>query len=320
MPFQFDYPVYIIMNERTCAAFKGNDESGHPQIILAIFTEELFAERYKEVARASGTVRLISNDEELLRIIEELRGATMIAFDPIAGPGGYSKWAVKRDVFLGYLKTGEYQFEVSGLLPGMVGAHQAPSPEAQARPQISVSFSVSCMALMQQFGITEEEVVATVNDRHRGLADDKATRLAAVHWFDESRIIFVDATITERVGDERNFWINSVAATIAIVLRSELPNGTIDRSMDMGTILAIVAESFGLPLRCHPDEPYSTLYTGPAILRGGKPSAINIKHPGGQLELIVGGSVRPAENYAELFWVLHVEKYREWCSNLKRPS
>jgi hypothetical protein len=55
---------------------------------------------------------------------------------------------------------------------------------------------------------------------------------------------------------------------LVLALKPDLPAGRISRESDIEESLALVAESFGVPVRCHPDEPWSTLYSGRF---GGKP-------------------------------------------------
>ncbi|HZN68588.1 MAG TPA: hypothetical protein VFB66_25125 [Tepidisphaeraceae bacterium] len=61
--------------------------------------------------------------------------------------------------------------------------------------------------IMESLAIPEYRVIETVNDRHRGLADEGATRLVAAHWFSDGQIVYVDSTVSKRrveiVGQER---------------------------------------------------------------------------------------------------------------------
>ena len=50
---------------------------------------------------------------------------------------------------------------------------------------------------------------------------------------------------------------------LVLAFTPDLPAGRITREHDLDSLLALVAESFGVPMRGHPDEPFSTLYSGP---------------------------------------------------------
>jgi hypothetical protein len=166
--------------------------------------------------------------------------------------------------------------------------------------------------------VSDELAQTAVNNRHRGLADHGVTRVAAVHWLDEQRIIFVDTQITKRQieAENKRFKVEEVKANVAIELRPELPAGAIGRDMDMESILAIIAESFGQPLRCHPEAPYSTLYSGPCAFGQNNAVGIEIKQPSGDGSIVaigVTGSFSPDRQWADLVWAFNADRYRKWA-------
>jgi hypothetical protein len=173
---------------------------------------------------------------------------------------------------------------------------------------IQVVISPPCRALMDDLGISESDAVATFNNRDQGLVDEGVSRIAAVRWFGSDRIVMVDGPIADRHWDDsrKAIRIEKVTATLVIELRSKLPAGTFDQSIDMETILAIVAESFGVPVSCHPDEPPSTLYAGPW---DGKPPSFRTKP---ERTYVLCGSFDPDARYCEMVYAFDVRRYLEW--------
>lgn len=57
--------------------------------------------------------------------------------------------------------------------------------------------------------------------------------------------------------------VEEMAPLLVLLLKPDLPVGRITRDHGIECLLALVAESFGVPVRCHPDEPLNTLYSGP---------------------------------------------------------
>lgn len=178
---------------------------------------------------------------------------------------------------------------------------------------IEVTISPSCREIMEEFGVTEEEVKLTVNTRDRGMADRGCTRLAAIHWFSEDRAVFVDTIISERSiegeGSNRKVRFIRVDAHLAIELRAEIKKD----SPPMENMLAVIAESFGVPVRCHPDSPYSTLYSGPCLFRANGGIDFDLYgdlDPG--IDIGICGSFQPDDNWVDFAWVFNLAKYRKW--------
>ncbi len=120
---------------------------------------------------------------------------------------------------------------------------------------IDVIVSSQCQEIMDLLEIDRDVVVTTVNERHRGLVDPDLTRIAAVHWFSDTRIVFADTVVTDRDIDKSNsrVYFRKVTAHIVLEFCPELPAGPINREMRMEEILEVIAASFG--------EPLSTKYT-----------------------------------------------------------
>jgi len=77
--------------------------------------------------------------------------------------------------------------------------------------------------------------------------------------------------------------------------------------MEMRKILPVVAESFGIPVTCHPDEPAEKLYGG--RWDGQTISAVATQDP---LDFLVIGTFSPEERVAEWVWAFNLTRYRDW--------
>ncbi len=177
---------------------------------------------------------------------------------------------------------------------------------------IDVSYSKGCAQLMRLLELSPELAVCTVNEKDVVFIDSRRSRLVACRWFSEETVILVDAVVEQKSEkqDDEDAGIGEVAAQLVLELRPELPAGRIGREMDMEEILAVVAQSFGLPIRCATDEPYSTLYTG-----GGELETVSVQAEPRATDFCVIGTYR-SDNYCELVWAFDVKRYREWFSTL----
>jgi hypothetical protein len=178
---------------------------------------------------------------------------------------------------------------------------------------IEVDFSNDSKDLMREFGFSEEEVAATVNNRHCALLDHGYTRLIAIQWADDDRIMFIDARITHKTPEPANNRVKIDAVEIGIPLRL-LPNlsrGTIEKNMEMEQVMGLISESFGILVRCNDLAPWSTLYAGPCDFEGRQP-IIRVFSPVDHNAYILQGSFQPRENRATLVWCFDKNRYREW--------
>jgi hypothetical protein len=184
---------------------------------------------------------------------------------------------------------------------------------------IDVVLDPNCEALVRRLGLSPERIGTTVNQRDVGVADDNFTRMVTLKEFPDGQILMVDAdiirkaeaavpgTVTPDGECEIVTQVQQVKACLAIDLRRVLPAGPFGRSTDMETVLALVAESFGYPVRCHPDEPLSTLYGGPW---DGKDVQVERVGPGETVAL--RGTFSAAELNCELVYALNLDKYLRW--------
>ncbi len=162
---------------------------------------------------------------------------------------------------------------------------------------------------MEATGLSAERVVAAVDDHRRVVTDSQWTRIIVCHWLTGALPVFVDGEITKArwgYGSGR-MQPEEITAQAAIVLRRELPAGTITREMDSEHVLALVAESFGYPLTCDPDEPFSTLYCGPGE------RATAVVHAGCiPVEFWLLGSFHRQQRHCEFVWAFRPDRYRSW--------
>ncbi len=173
---------------------------------------------------------------------------------------------------------------------------------------IEVTISPLCQKIMDLLEIDRAMLVTTVNERHRGLVNPGVTRIAAVHWFSDTQIIFADTFITNRDIDKsiNRVYIREVTAHVVLDLQADLPGGSIDREMRMEEILEVIAASFGEPVTCHPQHKAMTLYSGPW---NGTTIIVNVE---GEATIGVCGSFSSEECSADRVWAFNLERYREW--------
>lgn len=173
--------------------------------------------------------------------------------------------------------------------------------------KIRVEFTASCRALMDKVQLSPELAGAAINHRHQELMDRRGTRLVACHWLSDDRVILVDGEVTEPAFPPSTRQIEEVIAQVVLGLRPTLPAGQLTCEMDAEYVLAIVAESFGIPLACDPDEPLSTLYSGPGVKDRVVVYSGCIPPPFWLL-----GSFDAEESHCEYVWAFRPDRYQNW--------
>ena len=174
---------------------------------------------------------------------------------------------------------------------------------------IRVRFTPQCQSLLDTGRLPADLAIATVNARQRIAGDSKGTRFVACRWLCDDRIILVDSEVTALgadPADARN-RIEEVTAQVALALRPQMPAGPIDRGADAETILAVAAESFGYPLTCDANEPFSTLYSGP-----GSRQTVVVHSGCIPAEYWLIGSFDAASGHSELVWAFRPDRYWKW--------
>ncbi|MEX0613623.1 MAG: hypothetical protein WD229_16010, partial [Pirellulales bacterium] len=101
--FDFDwvYPVLVLdQGNGVFAGINAHSPTGEPLVALAIFTEEVLAERFRETVPAEGQLRAVSTDQELLGIVKSLdRSVDAVVFDTSGRAGRISKFPCRRAAF-----------------------------------------------------------------------------------------------------------------------------------------------------------------------------------------------------------------------------
>ncbi len=166
-------------------------------------------------------------------------------------------------------------------------------------------------SLMQFAGISVREAENTLNNRHRGLADDGLTRIIAAHWVTDHRIIFLDGTVTQLVANNEDGQVKlkDVTANLVLLLEPHLPSGLITRDMKMVDILVKVADAFGHPITASLDRPYTKLYSNKW---DGK--EISFFEPVPEAAFVICGSFNGNDNFANMLWAFNSDAYREWIA------
>jgi hypothetical protein len=172
---------------------------------------------------------------------------------------------------------------------------------------IRVTIGEHCRDLMNMLEISDSQVETTINNRHRGLIDNGATRIAAVHWFSDESIVLVESVVKDRDIDGNMVKFKMVEASLVIEIAPTLPMGAVSKEMRMEPILEVVAKSFGHPVTCHPSHLPVPLYTGPwdgQTISAGIGTLKGWHH--------VCGSFSPRNQTAELVWMFDMDRYRRW--------
>lgn len=173
---------------------------------------------------------------------------------------------------------------------------------------INVILSPQCLELMRVLKIPRDQAAAAINNRDRGLVSDGLDRIIAIHWITDDRAVLIDCIVTksQQDPDRHGVRFDEVSAQLVIELQHDLPSGTVDRSMDMEEILQVVAESFGDPVSCHPDQPPVGLYAGPW---DGEALSVELLNGGTRF---ICGTFYPDEGRCELVWTFNIDRYWEW--------
>ena len=177
----------------------------------------------------------------------------------------------------------------------------------------AIHFTPEAEALVTELAIDRGAIEQTIRHPDAVLTDKQFETLACLRWLDADRALFLSCGIAAGLStpDRQKLAITEVVVRLALWVGSTLPAGQLVRGADMETMLALIAESFGLPVRCHPEEPWSTLYSGPTA-RYGPHTPFEVLHGTWRGDVLICGCFRPNENYAEYCWAFSLDKYRAW--------
>ncbi len=174
---------------------------------------------------------------------------------------------------------------------------------------IRLSLTPECRGLLMQLGLAPELAESAVRNADRRLTDRRARRLVACQWLARDRILLVDGEVDEG-GDppvEDHAPVAEITAGLVLELHPDLPAGRLNAAMDLESTLAVVAESFAVPLTCDPDEPMSTLYSGP-----GRKERVVVHNGCIPRPYWLLGTFDAEESFCELVWAFRPDRYLAW--------
>lgn len=180
-----------------------------------------------------------------------------------------------------------------------------------------VNFSDVTEDIRARTNLDANDVITTINDRHRGIVDPGFNRLIAVHWFGKERCVFVDSeiTATEHRKEEKKVKINEVRVAVALNLRPRLPTMIIAPGQELEPLAITIAESFGHPVSCHPDTQPEALYTGPW---DGK--QITVVGAPERDEVVLMATLNKERKEAFAAWALNISRYLAWWEENRTPK
>lgn len=182
-------------------------------------------------------------------------------------------------------------------------------PPPIANPPIELRFEPNAQELMTQLRVPPGRAVLAVRDRHPGMLlqnPQGAPRAYGMHWFDDGQIVYVQGDITQMHRDAHRAQIGTVTADLVLALREHLPAGRLEPSLKMERALALIAGSFGLPVRCHQLLNAAKLQSGP--WNGLQPVVYGA--PGEPY--LLSGAFDPLVGRCECVWAFSPNTYLKW--------
>ena len=172
---------------------------------------------------------------------------------------------------------------------------------------MKVNFSEECKELLRRLELSQDLVTFVFNNRTRGMITKaKPPQIYAVSWLKNGRIIFVNGTVTKYELEESRLHIQEVSVNLALELKEKLPAGNINKEMSAEEMLGVVAESFGMPVVCHPDELAVKFYNG-------RWDGKQIKFQIDNTDLYrISGSFSPQKRTCNYVWVFSFNLYKNW--------
>jgi len=170
---------------------------------------------------------------------------------------------------------------------------------------IRIVYPQEVQEMFEFMRVDTEHIRQTVNDRHRGfIIYGNPLRLGAIHWFD-GEPIFVTGAITKTHQEGNNLKLDEVTVSLVLRLANKLPTGEISREMDFPQILRVIAESFGLPVRCSKGQEPSHLHTD-----SDWDGEVHVEAPG--QAFLLQGTFSPEHKKCSFVWAFSLDKYKEW--------
>jgi hypothetical protein len=170
---------------------------------------------------------------------------------------------------------------------------------------INIVYPREVQEMFEFMVVDTEHIRQTVNDRHRGfIIYGNPLRLGAIHWFD-GEPIFVTGAITKTRQEGNNLKLDEVTVSLVLRLANKLPTGEISRDMDYSQILRVIAESFGLPVRCSKGQEPSHLHTD-----SDWDGEVHVEAPG--QTFLLQGTFSPEHKKCSFVWAFSLDKYKKW--------
>lgn len=171
---------------------------------------------------------------------------------------------------------------------------------------ISIVYPPEVQEMFEFVGVTIERIRQTVNDRHRGyIIGGNPILLGAVHWFDDETVLVMGA-VTKSHQEGNRLKLDEVTVSLPLRLAARLPGGEIERKMDFPQILLVIAESFGLPVRCSKHQEPTLLH-----IDSDWDGEMHVEALPGHTFLLQG-TFSPENKKCSFVWAFSLNKYKEW--------
>jgi len=115
----------------------------------------------------------------------------------------------------------------------------------------------ACKRLMADAGVTGADLLGGDGQTCSSISRD-VSRLIMARWRPNDRIILIDGPIKKASQFEGRPIVEIVVPVLVHAFTPDLPAGRITREHDLEELLALVAESIGVPMQGHTYAPFST--------------------------------------------------------------
>ncbi|MBF0521856.1 MAG: hypothetical protein HQL24_02250 [Candidatus Omnitrophica bacterium] len=184
-----------------------------------------------------------------------------------------------------------------------------------------ITLSKECTDFSTRLEILPQRIMSTFQQPTQAmLVRSNPFQIYALKWFENNRILFVSGIVTKHhfqttTPDDSpenlkkaSLEIQEINATFALEIKERLPAGVINRDMKIEPVLKIVAQSFGTPVTCHPNEQPNYVYNGPW-------DGETIKFQLNQEDHYqISGAFNAQQKYCQNVWVFSFNAYKSWFS------
>jgi hypothetical protein len=176
---------------------------------------------------------------------------------------------------------------------------------------MEIVLTPECREVLTRLDLPEERVTATFNNRTRGmLVPGNPARIYGVRWFDDGQIVFVSGTVASARQEGERLYIDVVSVNLGLELRPQLMVGRISPELQMEELLLLIAENFGIPVQCHPDEQPMILYSG-----RWDGSSVSVAQTYPEDTVLISGSFDPSGGTCNYVWAFSLNRYLDWFMN-----